>query len=175
MASALYFMEAAQLFCGDDDPTAGKALTLDGLKLPSMEETFQDWMPGGSAVGVEVSTGVQKLSAGFKLKGTDPAVLVQFGLGERRRQTYTAYGVIRDKASGVAIESKAILRARLGKAEGDEFKRGELQGYDYALNEIWHYELYIKGQEIYYFDFLTNIWRVGGVDQNADVNAILRI
>ncbi|USQ97238.1 phage major tail tube protein [Caulobacter sp. RL271] len=176
MASSLYFMEAANLFVGDHDPTASLHLVLESLKLPGLEETTQEWTPGGAVAGVEVGMSVlKKLDAGFKLKGVQPEILTQFGLGSKRRQNFTAYGSIRDKLTGASLQSKAILEARMTKVEADEFKRGELQGYDYALTEVFHYELTIGGREIYYFDFMTSAWRVGGVSQNSDVMANLGI
>jgi P2 family phage contractile tail tube protein len=176
MASSLMFMEAANLFVGDHDPSASLHLVLESLKLPSLQEVTQEWNPGGGVGAVELGMGaLQKLEAGFKLKGVAPEILVQFGLGTKRRQNFTAYGSIRDKLTGASVQSKAILEARMTKVEGDEFKRGELQGYDYALTEIFHYELTIDGREIYYFDFLTSVWRVDGVAQNTDVLANLGI
>ena len=35
--STIYVMEAANLFCGDHDPTASKHLTLSELKLPPLQ------------------------------------------------------------------------------------------------------------------------------------------
>lgn len=173
--SNMYIMEAANLFCGDDDPTASKHLTLTELQLPNLQEMFQDHHPGGSLVQVEVSVGIQKLEAGFKLAGWDPDLLTQFGLGATARKKFTAYGSIRDKRSGTLIEAKAVLEGRLGRANADAFQRGELQGYDYAISEILHYELHFGGAEKFYWDFFTSDWRVDGASQNADERSILRI
>lgn len=176
MASSLYFQEAANLFVGDHDPTASLHLVLESVKVPDLQEVTQEWTPGGAIGGVDVAMGVlQKLEAGFKLKGEQPEILTQFGLGSKRRQNFTVYGSIRDKVTGEAIQSVAILEARMTKVAGDEFKRGELKGYDYALTEIFHYELKMGGQEIYYYDFLTTEWRVNGETQNQDVLSNLGI
>ena len=43
------------------------------------------------------------------------------------------------------------------------------------MNSVVHYELWFDGQEKVYWDFFSNEWRVGGVDQNSDINRILRI
>ena len=175
MASTVYIQTAANLFCGDHDPTKSKHLTLDEMRLPSLEENYADHTPGGALVGVEFSTGIKKLEAGFKLKGQDPDLMSQFGLGSRIRNVFTSYGVIVDKRTGRKIESKAILEARLGRVAPDAFTRGDLAGCDYAMNEIIAYHLYWDGKEKYYFDFFENAWRVDGVDQYRDENVILRI
>ena len=109
------------------------------------------------------------------LAGWDPDLLTQFGLGATARKKFTAYGSVRDKRNGVAIEAKAVLEGRLGTANPEAFQRGELQGFDYAINEILHYELYFEGAEKYYWDFFTTDWRVNGTSQNADERSILRL
>ncbi|MCI5078703.1 phage major tail tube protein [Oricola sp.] len=173
--SNIYIMEAANLFCGDDDPTASKHLTLTELQLPNLQEMYQDHHPGGSRVQIEVAVGIQKLEASFKLAGWDPDLLTQFGLGARALKRFTAYGVVRNKRTGTAIEAKAVLEGRLGRANPEAFQRGEMQGYDYAINEIMHYELHFEGEEKFYWDFFTTDWRVDGASQNADERSILRI
>jgi uncharacterized protein len=173
--SNIYIMEAVNLFCGDDDPTASKHLTLSELQLPNLQEMYQDHHPGGSRVQIEVAVGIQKLEASFKLAGWDPDLLAQFGLGATARRKFTAYGSIRDKRNGTTIEAKAVLEGRLGAASPDAFQRGELQGFDYSIAEVMHYELHFGGAEKYYWDFFTTDWRVNGVSQNADERSILRI
>jgi phage tail tube protein FII len=124
----------ANLFCGDDDPTASKHLTLTELQLPNLQEMYQDHHPGGSRVQIEVAVGIQKLEASFKLAGWDPELLTQFGLGATARKKFTAYGSIRDKRNGTAIEAKAVLEGRLGAASPEAFQRGEMQGFPARRN-----------------------------------------
>ena len=171
----MYVMTAVNLFCGDTDPTKSKHLTLDELALPALEEEFADHKPGGSLVGIEIGVGIAKLAASFKLKGFDPDLLVQFGLNSPIRHAFTAYGVITDRRTGRQIEARSVMEARLGRNAMDAFKRGDLIGHDYALNEIMHYEFYFDGSEKIYWDFFENAWRVNGIDQNAQRNAILRV
>lgn len=173
--STLYVMEAVNMYCGDDDPNASQHLRIAELKLPPLEEIFADHHAGGSRFQVEVGLGVQKLVPTMKLNGWQPEVLSLFGLGARSSKVYSAYGVIRDKRSGRAIEAKAIIEGRLGKVEADAFQRGELQGHDYAINEVMHYELWFDEKEKYYFDWFADDWRVDGVSQNADERRILRV
>jgi uncharacterized protein len=174
--STIYVMEAANLFCGDHDPTKSKHLTLTDLKLPTLEERFVDHMPGGGRAQIEVGLGIiNKLMPSFKLAGWDPDLLAEFGLGSRARNVFTAYGVIRDKRTGGALEAKAIIEGRLGKVDGAAFRHGELQSHDYVINEVMHYELFFNDRRKFYFDFFTNAWEVDGVNEFADVNRILRI
>lgn len=173
--STVYIWEAANLFCGDHDPTASKHLVIQELKLPTLQEQFQDHAPGGGPVAVEFSTNINKLEPTFKFVGEDNGMLSQFGLGSRLRQIYTAYSVIVDRRTSRRIERKSIMEARLGKIETDAFKRGEVAATDYALNELMHYEVWFDGREKLYWDFFENDWRIDGVSQNAEANRILRI
>jgi len=175
MANTFYMMEAVNLFCGTADPTAGKHLTLAELKLPDLQAIYADHHAGGALIATEFEVGIEKLEPTFKLNGTDPLLLKEFGLGARHRSTYTAYGVVRDQRSGKALEAKAIIEARLGRVAPDAFQRGEMHGHEYAMNSVVHYEYWFDGQEMIAWDFFTSTWRVGGVDQNAEENRILRI
>ena len=173
--STIYVMEAANLFAGDHDPTASKHLTLAELKLPTLQEMYQDHHAGGSRVQIEVAVGIQKLEPTFKLAGWDPELLTRFGLGTRDARVFTAYGVVRDKRTGVAYEAKAVIEGRLGKIEPEAFKRGELMGHDYSINEVMHYELWFGEKEKLFWDFFSGDWRLDGTSQIDDERRILRI
>ncbi len=175
MSGTIYLMEAVNLFVGDADPTQSKHLTIAELKLPDLSAIYADHHPGGGLVATEFEVGVNKLEPTFKLNGFDPQLLGEFGLGSRVRNKFTAYGVIRDQRTGRAIESKAVIEGRLGKIAPDAFQRGELQGHEYSINSVVHYELWFDASEKVYWDLFTNEWRVGGIDQNADINRILRV
>jgi len=173
--SNIYIMEAANLFVGDHDPQNSKFLTLEELKLPDLQETLVDHNPGGGKVSVEFGVGVEKLEPTFKLKGWDMPLLRSFGLGSTIRKNFTAYGVIRNKKNGKALEAKAIMEGRLSRVAPDAFTRGETMGHEYAINEVLHYELFFDGSEELYWDFFTNTLRLGGVDPDPDCNNVLRI
>lgn len=175
MANDIYIMEAANLFCGDTDPSKSNHLTLSELKLPSLEENLVDHVAGGAPVGVEIDTHINKLEASFNLAGWSTNVMTMIGQSTVAAQTFTAYGVIRDRRSGKAIEAKAIIGGRLSKVSPAAFKRGDLQHHEYAIRSIMHYDLFMEGIEIYAWDFFLNQRRIGGIDINADLNQILRI
>lgn len=174
--STFYVTEAMNLFCGMHDPTKSKHLTLAEMKLPDLAAIYADHHAGGALVGIEVNVGVSKLEPTFKLNGFDPDLITQFmASSTARKETFTAYGAIRDQRSGRAIECKTIIEGQLGRIAPDAFQRGELQGHEYAINSVTHYELHFDGKEKIGWDFFTSLWRIDGVDQNADVNSILRI
>ena len=170
--AAFYTWQGCNLFCSSD-PTNTKKLVIEEAKLPDLEEMYTDHHAGGSAMQIEVATGFKKLEPTFKLKGFDPDLLAQFGLGSPGSRTFTFLQAWRDKVTGLAVDNQAVIRGRLGKITPDASKRGDFMGHDYAINEITFYKLSFAGQERVFFDFFSQVWRIGGVDQNADINAIL--
>ncbi len=172
--SDVFVFEKANLIAGVG-ASASKHLTISELKLPVLQGMYQDHHAGGASTQIEVEVGIQKLEATFKLMGFDPALLSEFGLNSRQRMVYTAYQVIVDKRTGRKIEHRAIMEGRLGKVEQDANQRGNLMSTDYAINEIMRYELYFDKTEKIVWDYMSSVWRVDGVDQLRDDNAILRI
>lgn len=175
MPNTIYVTEAVNIFCGDHDPEQSKHLTISELGLPTLEETAVDHSPGGGKVAVEFTVGVNKLEPSFKLAGFDPALLTSFGLGSKKKNVFSAYGVMIDKLTGRNIELKAIIEGRLGKVEPSAFQRGELHEHDYAIKEVMHYELWFDEEPKVKWDFFENTWEIDGNNENAELNRILRI
>ena len=164
------------LFVGDDGNDNSKHLNIESVKLPTLEEASQEHNAGGAIGAITIgSLGLKALEVSFKVKGFDPQIMSQFGLGGSNSLPYTCYGAIRDKKGGGLIELKVVMRGRLGKMDSDELKRGDLVGHDHMIHEITHYEMWWNQREKYYYDWLASDWRVDGVSQNADVRQILRI
>ena len=176
MTASLLITEAMNLFSGDDGPNNSKHLNLASCMLPDLEEMKQEHHAGGSIGSIEVGgLGIKALMLKFKLNGYDPQTMTQFGLGSQTSRPYTLYGAVRDKATQKLTEVKAICWGRLGKVTLSEMKRGDLSGMDHEITEIIRYGLWYDKAEQYYYDWASAEYRVGGVSQVADVNAILRI
>lgn len=175
MPSDLWVMESANIFCGDVDPSRSQHLTITSVKLPNMEEKYVDHEAGGASHAIEVEMIMNKMQAPFKLAGWSPEVASLVGSWLQADNTYTVYGVVKDRRAGLDLEAKAIIGGRLGKADPDEWSRGSLQHWSYEIRGLTHYELFLDGQEIYAWDFYLNLWRSGGEDRNASRNQILRI
>jgi P2 family phage contractile tail tube protein len=174
--ATIYLLEAVNLFMGDHDPNASNHLELEEFKLPEPSIKTSEHAPGGGVLTVDFGMNlIEKLEPTFKLRGFNPERLKQFGLNTPYRNIFTAYGVVRDKRTGRAIEAKAVIEAKLGKLTPDAFKRGDDFGHEYAMIEVVHYELFVGPDEIFAVDFFENTYRVGGADQFADANRILRV
>lgn len=174
--ATIHLLEAVNLFMGDHDPEASNHLELEELKLPELSRKTVEHTPGGGVMSVGFAIDVlEKPDISFKLKGFNPDRLRLFGINTTQRRVFTAYGVIRNKRTGVVGEAKAIIEGRIAKVSPDSFSRGGDFGHEYGLDEVVSYALSVNGTELFAVDFFANIWRVGGVDQYADVNRILRV
>jgi phage tail tube protein FII len=170
----LYVPEAFNLFAGAaSDTEASKHLSITENTFPKLDEKTVEHHPGGSIGAIEIGgLGLNALSHGFKLSGVDPQTMALFGVANT---TWTSYAVLRDKQGNAPVEWRVVETGRLVTLENDALKRGDLQSQTHMIKEIMHYEMYVAGQELYFYDFWSSTWRVNGVDQNQASNAILRI
>ena len=147
-------LEAANLFVGDGEGSESLHLVLAELKLPNVQENYQDHEAGGARFMIEVDMFIEKLEAAFLLAGWQPDILRLMNL--ERLQTFTVYGLLRNRQTNSAQELKAILRGRIGKADPQSFTRGNLQHLEFGIRAIVYYELTIAQQQIYRFDWFED-------------------
>ena len=150
-------LEAANLYCGDIDPSASNHITLQTLKLPGVENNYVDHAPGGSPMAIEISTHINRLEATFNLAGWSPKVMLLLRQWESQARVFTALGIVRDRMTGEKQPAKAVMQGELGRINPTDFRRGDLFGHEYSIRGITSYDLTVGGQRIYYFDFFTGV------------------
>lgn len=185
MANDAYIMEAVNLKCTDSGsgstPGSSTHLTISEMKLPALEENYVDHVAGGARVGIEIHTHINRLEATFNLAGWDPTIMGLLGRSEKINQVFTAYGLIRSRRTGSALQATAVMEGRLGRVNPTAFTRGQLQHHEYSIRGIISYKLSMQGaaggsqNEIYFWDFFTSEFRVGGTDINNELRNILAI
>jgi uncharacterized protein len=175
--SKIYIPEALNIFVTDQGPDNSKHLTISDVTLPVLKEKTMEHHPGGAIGSIQIGgLGIEPLDLGFKLVGVDPQSLAQFGIGAAgARVPYTVYGAVRDKQTGKAIALQCMCLGRMVEASSGTFKRGDANQQTHKIQEITLYSLFWNNAELYYYDFFNSIWRVNGVSQVSDVNAILQI
>lgn len=189
--SNLYIMEAANLIAGlageNNQPGESTHISILGLKLPALEENYADHYPGGAQIGIEIPMYVNKLESTFNLAGWQPNIMKMMGASAIQNQWFTAYGLIRERRTGVALPAMAKMQGRLGRVNPTEYRKGDVMQHEYAIRSIVHYELYMKSDPndknrmitdadtIYWWDFFSSEYWVGDVDVNADMIDILAI
>jgi phage tail tube protein FII len=192
MSNTIYNLEAVNLICGDSGggshPGIPTHLILQEMKLPGWQESFVDHNPGGARVGVEIPTHLNKLESTFNLAGWQPDIMRMIGRSNRRDQRYTAYGLIRDRRTGAALQARAYIEGRMGRVNPGNFRRGDHHNHEYSINAIVHYELYMQTapvtaeagvdtalREIFYWDFFESTFRVDGFDTMEEERLLLAI
>src|ERR1035437_4004417 len=176
MPNPVWTMESANLYCGNgpDDGNASNHLSLTELKLPGLDVQWVDHRAGGGPVAIEIDTVIARLECTFSLIGVTPQVMVMLGgWGNGAKQSFDAYGVIRDQATGQTMQAHANLLGMLSRADPQNWRRGDVLHHAYAIRGIVRYQLVIAGEQIYYWDWATNTRVIGGTDLNAATNALL--
>lgn len=175
MAARMIVTEAFNLFAGDGVDEEGKHLTITNMSLPSFKDMTADHKAGGAVGALSVGgLGLEALEISFKLAGYDPQTKAQMD-GGGGMQRFTMYGAMRDKQDGTLRELKVVVLGRLQEMTPAEMSRGDLGDQDHKVGEITHYEEYLDGKEVYFYDWSTVAFRTGGVDQWAARRTILRI
>lgn len=175
--STIYIPEAVNLFVTNSGTDNSKHLVISDVTLPVLKEKTMEHHPGGAIGSIQIGgLGIEPLDLSFKLVGVDPQSMAQFGLGAAgARVPYTVYGATRDKQTGTAIALKCMVLGRMVEMSQGTFKRGDANEQTHKIAEVTMYQLFWNNAELYYYDFFNSIWRVNGVSQVSDVNAILQI
>lgn len=181
MPNPLLVMDFANMYCGSapDDDGASNHLSLTQVELPQLEVQYVDHRPGGAPVSVEIDVIQTRMECKFELLGVTRQVMQLLYGHMPRAENFFIYGSIRDQLSGEAIQLEARIRGQLGLVGLGPFTRGgEPMKTRYAIRGINAYTLSMgdapAGSEekrqnlpIYDWDFFTNVWSVGGINQNG--------
>jgi phage tail tube protein FII len=176
MAASVIVMEAANIFCGDDSGDNSKHLTLTNLTLWQPKEKTVEHHAGGSIGAITIGgLGFEAPEMSFTLGACDVQTKMLFGIGGNGTRPYTVYQALRDKNGGRLIERKIVVFGRLIEVGENEFKRGDSTEQTHKISEITRYDYTEDKASIYLYDYFASTWSVGGVNQLAEHNSILRI
>lgn len=176
MANPVWTLEDTNLFCGDG-PTNNvdsNHLVLTEMKLPAIDSQFTDHRAGGSMVNIEINNMVARLEATFVLLGMTPQVMSTVNSWSYNNRWFSCFGVVRDQQTGDVAQAAALIQGQLGRADPQNWTRGNVLHTTYAIRGILHYELFIAGAQIYLFDYFTSSLVVGSEDQMAVINQLLQ-
>jgi hypothetical protein len=197
MPNTIYSMESCNMFCGTSQPTQSGAadslhLQLTEVKLPAMNEGNVDHRAAGAPITIEINTQIAKLECTFQLVGWNPEVAGLVSSWAAEDNSFFAYGLLRDRSSGNAIQAMAFMQGRLGLADPQMFRRGDAQHWNYGIKNITHYELLtgpgiVDGSAVgssasgsntntlVFWDFFSNTLIIGDKNINAETNGILHV
>lgn len=177
MANSIMVMDSANLFAGSapEDQNFSNHLTLTEVKLPALDVQYSDHRAAGAPIYIEIGTGIARLECTFVLVGyvVQNMTLVDSWIPAQRN--FYVYGNVRDQNTGEAVQASAAFRGQLGRADPQNFRKGDVMHTNFSIRNIVHYELALGSVPIYYWDYFTNT-RIMGVDnRNKDINTNLHI
>jgi phage tail tube protein FII len=177
MPNPVMVMDYANLFCGAGpaDDVASNHLVLTEVNLPAMDVQYSDHRAAGAPIYIELETGMARLETTFVLVGVNAQVqeLVDSWITEQRK--FFVFGNVRDHLTGIAYQAAAAMRGQLGRADPQNFRKGDVMHTNYSIREITHYEFGVADRMVYYWDFFTNTRIFGGKDFNREINRNLNI
>lgn len=177
MPNPVMIMDYANLFCGagPQDDAASNHLVLTELNLPAMDVQYADHRAAGAPIYIEFDTGMARLETTFVLVGLTPQVMNLVNSWILTERKFFAYGNVRDHNTGIAVQAAAAFIGQLGRADPQNFRKGDVMHTNYAIRSITHYEFQLAGQPLVLWDFFTNTRFFGGFDKNAEINSNLHI
>ena len=105
-------------------------------------------------------------------------------ISKRSLMAFTAYGMIRDQRTGNEMQAVAYMNGRLGRVNPTNFRKGDLFMHEYSIRGIMKYHLRVQTnpsqindlEEVYYWDFFENSWKVDrDIDLMSQTNRLLAI
>jgi uncharacterized protein len=177
MPNPVMIMDYANLFCGagPQDDTASNHLVLTELNLPAMDVQYSDHRAGGAPIYIEIETGMARLECTFVLVGLTPQVLNLVNSWILTERKFFAYGNVRDHNTGIPFQAAAAFIGQLGRADPQNFRKGDVMHTNYSIRQITHYEFALADQPLILWDFFHNTRYFGGIDKNGQINANLHI
>ena len=177
MPNPVMIMDYANLFCGagPQDDNKSNHLVLTELNLPAMDVQYSDHRAAGAPVYIELDTGMARLETTFVLVGLTPQVMNLVNSWVLTERKFFAYGNVRDHNTGIAYQAAAAFIGQLGRADPQNFRKGDVMHTNYAIRGITHYEFALADQPLVLWDFFTNTRFFGGVNKNVEINSNLHI
>jgi hypothetical protein len=77
--------------------------------------------------------------------------------------------------TGIAYQAAAAFIGQLGRADPQNFRKGDVMHTNYSIRGITHYEFALADQPLVLWDFFTSTRYFGGVDKNAEINSNLHV
>lgn len=179
-STPLLTMEAANIYCGVNQPediSISNHLRLTDIKLPGWDEQYVDHRGTGAPVGIEIDTVFARLQCDFTLAGWSPQVstlIAQWGLDVNQ---FWLFGALRDRVSGQVLQGVASIYGRLGRADPQLWRRGDVAHWAYSIRSITRYKLMITEDQVpmYEWDYFNSVFNIGGSPVIDDINAALNI
>lgn len=164
MPQPIFVVEAVDVRRATQQGT-DRTLTIQKVVFPEIKQKQMAHAPGGG-VG-EVNHRLPQLdpiSPKFEVKGIDQDVLRQFGFAGGVSDKWVFSAAVREKSTSRMIPLRAVIQGVVSAWTPDEHSVGDLHGCNFEMIEVVHYEYHLDGEELFYWDFYTRVYRTNGTD-----------
>jgi P2 family phage contractile tail tube protein len=144
---------------------------MPSLTLPKVVLKTDGYRGGGMAGEVEISTGVEKLEAGFTTNGVRREALKFFGLSDRTACSAVFRGAFKG-LKGKVTPVIVTMRGGIKEVDMGDWKPGDKAETKHTM-ALTYYKLEVAGRVVYEIDMLGMVLVVDGVDQLADERSAL--
>jgi P2 family phage contractile tail tube protein len=142
------------------------------IEIPHPKRIMKEYKGLGMAMMLKIPTGWQNLEAQQKWQSFDEQTITALCNSETMT-TLSALGDLQVLSSAGEVAELPVIYNITGiisDAGKVSFKAQDNVEYQSTM-EVWHSELYIGGNQIFFIDAASNQFMVGGVDQLAAFRA----
>lgn len=142
------------------------------LTLPKLTRKLEEWRGGGMDRAVKIDMGGEPLECEMTLGGPMRDILRQHGLTKLAGAFLRFAGAFQDDATGAVDSVEVTVRGRHEEIDMGEWKPGE--GGEFKVKSaLVYYRLDWNGVTEIEIDVLNMVFRVGGVDRQAELRAAI--
>lgn len=140
------------------------------VTMPKLTRKLEEFRAAGGPI--KLDQGPEAMEMEFTLGGPERSILRQFALPGVAGNYLRFSGAWQDEGTGAVDVIEVTVRGRYEEMDLGEMKPGE--GGEFKTKfQCAYFRLEWNGEELFEIDFLNGIFRVDGVDRNAEINAAL--
>jgi P2 family phage contractile tail tube protein len=151
----------------------GYAGQVEDFNAPKLTMQVEEFRAGGMDIPIDVTMGMEKMTADFSLKAYDANVLALFGLAEGQQVPF----VLREALESFDGTIKSVVHTMRGKITGIDpgtSKAGELPLLKIDIS-LTYYQLTHDGSVVQEIDAENMVRIINGVDQLEQQRAALAL
>jgi len=151
-----------------------QGIDCEEVGLPTPTNVRQEYRGGGMDLAVNQGmAALEPLEATFRFSGHSVNALRAVGQGPGKNITVTVRGGVLDSLTGVTTAHVVILVGQFNEFSRDNWQRGEKGGIELTMSGIQVYRYEVGGAILHDIQAYPPRRVIDGVDQLADLNAIL--
>lgn len=149
----------------------GYAGNTDEANMPELTLQTEEYRAGGMDAPIDITMGMEKLTADFTLNSHSKDVLSLFGIKQGTGTSFTVYEAL-ESYDGTVTQVVHNLRGKIVKIAPGTSKAGEPPKTKYDLS-LDYYKQTIGGTVVHEIDVINMVRIINGTDVLADIRSAL--